>query len=233
MHANRDLYLQERDRYANLIASLLAQMKKVDKNLTDITTKDCIFRFNKDIRFSKDKSPYKTHFGAFISPEGRKTSMPWYYLHIQPNNESGIAGGSRCPAPAEREAIILHIRRNRDQRNEIMHNPTFKKRFGELTDKDEVSLERRLKTSKTKKLIAQLGKTKAQQLIGSPWKGGRRSGATRGDLSPEALDILLYSRFCLRHPFTDEEVLHPHFQQTVMKGFKLLKPFNDFLSQAF
>jgi uncharacterized protein (TIGR02453 family) len=68
MHANRDLYLQERDRYADLIARLLEQMKKLNPNLADITVKDCIFRFNKDIRFSKDKSPYKTHFGAFISP---------------------------------------------------------------------------------------------------------------------------------------------------------------------
>jgi uncharacterized protein (TIGR02453 family) len=88
MHANRDLYLQERDRYANLIASLLEQMKKLSPNLEDITVKDCIYRFNKDIRFSKDKSPYKIHFGAFISPGGRKSPMPGYYLHIQPENES-------------------------------------------------------------------------------------------------------------------------------------------------
>ena len=68
MHTHRDLYMQERDRYANLVASLLEQMKKLDTNLSHLTAKDCIFRFNKDIRFSKDKSPYKTHFGAFISP---------------------------------------------------------------------------------------------------------------------------------------------------------------------
>jgi uncharacterized protein (TIGR02453 family) len=68
MHMHRDLYLQEKERYFTLIDSLLQQMKKLNTNLEDITTKDCIYRFNKDIRFSKDKSPYKIHFGAFISP---------------------------------------------------------------------------------------------------------------------------------------------------------------------
>jgi uncharacterized protein (TIGR02453 family) len=76
MHAHHDLYLQERDRFFNLIDHLLQQMKKIDTNLIDLTTKDCIYRFNKDIRFSKDKSPYKTHLGAFISPGGRKSPMP-------------------------------------------------------------------------------------------------------------------------------------------------------------
>jgi uncharacterized protein (TIGR02453 family) len=76
MHTHKDLYIQERDRYFATVYSLLAQMKKIDKNLTDITTKDCIYRFNKDIRFSKDKSPYKTRLGAFMSPGGRKSPMP-------------------------------------------------------------------------------------------------------------------------------------------------------------
>jgi uncharacterized protein (TIGR02453 family) len=62
MHTNHDLYIQEKERYFALIDSLLIQMKKIDPQLEEITTKDCIYRFNKDIRFSKDKSPYKTRF---------------------------------------------------------------------------------------------------------------------------------------------------------------------------
>jgi uncharacterized protein (TIGR02453 family) len=62
MHTHRDLYLQEKERYFILIDRVLNQMKTLDSNLEEITTKDCIYRFNKDIRFSKDKSPYKTHF---------------------------------------------------------------------------------------------------------------------------------------------------------------------------
>jgi uncharacterized protein (TIGR02453 family) len=76
MHTHRDLYLQEKERYVTLIDHLLTKMKNIDTTLADITTKDCIYRFNKDIRFSKDKSPYKTHFGAFLCAGGRKSSLP-------------------------------------------------------------------------------------------------------------------------------------------------------------
>jgi uncharacterized protein (TIGR02453 family) len=217
MHTHKDLYIQERDRYFDTIDNLLTQMKKIDANLEDITTKDCIYRFNKDIRFSKDKSPYKTHFGAFMSPGGRKSPMPGYYLHIQPENASGISGGSRCPSPAQREAILLHIWKNWDQRESIVKNSAFSTYFGGLTDKDEVNLERRLKTSKTKKILEALGKTRAKKILATP----------------EALEMLLYSRFCVRHSVKDEEVVKEKFEQEVMKGFKILKPFNDFLLEAF
>jgi hypothetical protein len=98
-----------------------------------------------------------------------------------------------------------------------VQNPAFKKYYGGLVDKDEVSLERRLKTSKTKKLLEELGKTKARKILNTP----------------EALEILLYPRFCVWHRVKDEIVLKENFEQEVMKGFKLLKPFNDFLLEAF
>jgi len=217
MHAHRDLYLQEKERYFTLIDTILTQMKKIDKNLEDITTKECMYRFNKDIRFSKDKSPYKTHFGAFLCAGGRKSALPGYYLHVEPNNLSGISGGSRCPSPQQRETMILKIWKKRDQRTAIVNNPTFKNYFGGLVDKDEVSLERRLKTSKTKKLLEELGKTKARKILNTP----------------EALEILLYPHFCVRHSMKDEAVVKENFEKEVIKGFKILKPFNDFLFDAF
>lgn len=86
-----------------------------------------------------------------------------------------------------------------------------------MDKQDEVSLERRMKSSKTKQLLAQLGKTKARQILNTP----------------ETLEILLFPRFCVRHSLTDEEVLQSNCEQQVMKGFELLKPFNDFLLEAF
>lgn len=216
MHTHKDLYLQEKDRYFATIDTLLQEMKKIDSSLEELTTKDCIYRFNKDIRFSKDKSPYKTHFGAFLSSGGRKSPMPGYYLHVQPENASGISGGTRCPSPEQRDAIILHIWRHWDQRKAIIENSAFLKYFGGLTDKDSVSLERRLKTSKTKKILEALGKTKAKKILATP----------------EALEMLLYPRFCVWHGVKDEEVVAEKFEQNVIKGFKILKPFNDFLRDA-
>ncbi|MDR0651565.1 MAG: hypothetical protein LBG59_09570 [Candidatus Peribacteria bacterium] len=84
-------------------------------------------------------------------------------------------------------------------------------------DPDAVSLERRMKTTTTKKLLEQLGKTKAKQIL----------------TIPEALEILLFPRFCVRHSLTDEEVIQPDIEQQVLRGFTLLKPFNDFLLEAF
>ena len=77
MHKNRDLYLQERKRFTELVEHLIIDMQKIDLNLNGINAKDCIYRFNKDLRFSPDKShPYKLHFGAFLCSGGRKSSLP-------------------------------------------------------------------------------------------------------------------------------------------------------------
>ena len=69
----------------------------------------CIFRIFRDVRFSKDKQPYKNNFGAYISHGGRKSPYAGYYLHIEPDN-SFLGGGVYCPQPEElksvRESII-------------------------------------------------------------------------------------------------------------------------------
>ena len=63
MHKNHDLYVQERKRFTELVENLIIDMQKIDPNLNGIIAKDCIYRFNKDLRFSPDKShPYKLHF---------------------------------------------------------------------------------------------------------------------------------------------------------------------------
>ena len=77
MHKNHDLYVQERKRFTELVEHLIVDMQKIDSNLDGIQAKDCIYRFNKDLRFSPDKShPYKLHFGAFLCSGGRKSSLP-------------------------------------------------------------------------------------------------------------------------------------------------------------
>ncbi|MBI3235643.1 MAG: DUF2461 domain-containing protein, partial [Bacteroidetes bacterium] len=68
------------------IDEVIVDIAKFDPNVNAIKAKDCIFRINKDIRFSKDKSPYKTNIGASISKEGRKSIYAGYYVHIEPNN---------------------------------------------------------------------------------------------------------------------------------------------------
>ena len=96
MDENRKRYTGVREEFIAVIDQLLLELKKYDPALLPITAKECIFRINRDVRFSKDKSPYKINMSAFISPEGKKTMGPGYYLHLQPE-ESFLAGGIYMP----------------------------------------------------------------------------------------------------------------------------------------
>nr|MBR6099711.1 DUF2461 family protein [bacterium] len=62
LHTYRDLYQQEKKRFSDFVGSLLIEFQKLNPDLEGQTPKDCIYRFNKDIRFSKDKKPYKENF---------------------------------------------------------------------------------------------------------------------------------------------------------------------------
>lgn len=216
MHANRDLYLQEKNRYNALIDRLLQEMKKRDKSLKDIELKDCLYRFNKDIRFSKDKRPYKTRFGAFLAEGGRKSPLPWYYLHIEPWN-SWVSGGSWCPSPAQRDAIILHIWQNWDKREKIMKNNKFEKYYGKLEYGEEKDISRIVKTHRVKALFQALGEKKTLEIV----------------KKPEAMKLLSQQNFCVWHSLSEEEVVAENLENEVMKGFELLIDFNNFIWEAF
>ena len=166
MHRNRDLYLQERKRFIELVEHLIIDMQKIDPNLNWIVAKDCIYRFNKDLRFSPDKShPYKLHFWAFLCSWWRKSSLPWYYIHVQPGDNSMIGGWSRCPSRDEVNRLRLHIWKNRDERKEITENQTFKKYYKEVQRKDNVDAQRRLKSKVWKELLENAGEKLARKVV--------------------------------------------------------------------
>lgn len=90
--------------------------------------KDCIFRINRDIRFSKDKSPYKTNMGAYINPGGKKINTPGYYFHCEPGG-SFAAGGLYVPEPAVLAKVRQEIDYSFDEWKKIINDKTFKKYF--------------------------------------------------------------------------------------------------------
>ena len=73
-HANKDLYLEAKEEFEHITELLIHEISKFDRSILGLTPKDCIFRIFRDVRFSKDKSPYKTNFGTFMVPGGRKAS---------------------------------------------------------------------------------------------------------------------------------------------------------------
>ncbi len=134
--ANKEKYLAAKAETEVLLDKLIAGLVKFDKRISkDLTGKDYIFRIYKDVRFSKDKTPYKTNMGASISPGGRKTAIPGYYIHIEPNN-CFLAGGLYGPEPDLLKAVRQEIDYNGAKFVKILKSKPFSNYYKGLDDWD-------------------------------------------------------------------------------------------------
>jgi len=131
MDENKPTYQAVRKNFSKFVTELIEKITVFDPSITGLLAKDCIFRINRDIRFSKDKSPYKTNMGAFIAQGGKKTKGAGYYVHLQPGN-CFLGGGIYMPQAAELAKIRQEIDYNAHQLKEILDDKTFKSTFGEL-----------------------------------------------------------------------------------------------------
>ena len=131
MHANKKRYDNYKKDYHSFIASLLAEMKPLDPSLEPLEVKNCTFRINRDIRFSKDKSPYKTNMGVWMSQDKNRKNAPGYYIHFEQGN-CFIAGGVWCPEPNELKLIRKEIEFFYDDLEAIVSDTNFKKEFHKL-----------------------------------------------------------------------------------------------------
>lgn len=130
-HENRPVYDSCRQHFIHVVEILIHEISHFDKSISGIQPKDCIFRINRDIRFSNDKSPYKTNFGAFITPGGRNAGKAGYYIHIEPGG-SFLAGGIYMPPSPILKAIRQEIFENYDEFLEIVKDKSFVKYFGDI-----------------------------------------------------------------------------------------------------
>ncbi len=138
MHANKKRYESYKKDYHNFIASILAAIKPLDKSLESLEVKNCTFRINRDIRFSKDKSPYKTNMGVWLTQNKFRKNSPGYYIHFE-KGKSFIAGGVWCPEAHELKSIRKEIAFFHDDLESILKDKNFKKEFGQL-DRDESNI---------------------------------------------------------------------------------------------
>jgi len=133
---HKSQYLEAKAEYEDLVGRLIAIISKFDKKINPgLKVKDCVFRIYKDVRFSKDKTPYKTNMGADISAGGKKASMPGYYFHFEPGN-SFLAAGSHMPAPEQLTAIRQEIDYNGDKLEKILKSKSYSKYCKGLDDYD-------------------------------------------------------------------------------------------------
>jgi len=132
LQANKKDFENAKDNFAAFTGELIAGISQFDPAVGGLMPDACIFRIYRDIRFSKDKRPYKPNFGAYISPGGRKTSSPGYYFHIQPGGQSFLAGGKHMPESSELLAMRRAVADRTDEFLKIIGARNFKKLFGEM-----------------------------------------------------------------------------------------------------
>ena len=140
--ANRKKYDAAKADHMQSVQKIIDEFCKTDTTLSSLTAKDCLFRINRDIRFSKDKSPYKINFGAYINANGKKSMNAGYYLHIQPGG-SFVGGGMYQPDADALKKIRQEIDYNFDAFKNIINNKKFKAVYTKGISKDsDVSLSR-------------------------------------------------------------------------------------------
>ena len=137
--ANKKTYDAAKKEMEAFVDNIIPMIGAFDPTVKFATGKDCLFRIFRDVRFAKDKSPYKTNMGAWISKAGRKSSGPGYYLHIQPG-ESMLAGGVYMPEPDQLKKIRQEIYYNAEEFKAILGQKDAKKYFNGLSEWDKQKL---------------------------------------------------------------------------------------------
>jgi uncharacterized protein (TIGR02453 family) len=125
---NRKKYEEAKTDFIGFIENTIAAIAKFDPAIAPLKAKDCIFRINRDVRFSKDKSPYKANMGAYMNPGGKKINTPGYYFHCEPG-QSFAAGGLYVPMPPDLAKARQEIDYNFGEWKKIINDKTFKKYF--------------------------------------------------------------------------------------------------------
>jgi uncharacterized protein (TIGR02453 family) len=127
---NKAKYLQAKDQFDQFVAKLVYELADFDQSLAGLDPKKITFRIYRDVRFSKNKLPYKSNMSAGISPRGKMVAEPGVYLHIQPNNKSFVAAGLWMPEPEPLGKIRQEIDYNGNDLIKIMTDKKFKKMYG-------------------------------------------------------------------------------------------------------
>ena len=135
---NRDWFNENKDRYlsananvVDFVETLIEEIGEFDEAILRTDAKKALFRIYRDVRFSKDKSPYKTNFGAGLGM-GKGNRISGYYLHIEPG-KSFLAGGVYQPEPSVLKEIRKEISMNGKEFQEILEQDDFRNNFRGLS----------------------------------------------------------------------------------------------------
>lgn len=139
--ANRHLYEAAKADFLQLTAQVLKETAKFDTSIAHLQPKECVFRINRDVRFSKDKSPYKTNMGMSIARGGKKGNFAGYYFHLEPG-KSFVGGGLYMPMPDDLKKLRQEIDYNFADFQKIVQHKNFLTAYGDLDFDAALSLSR-------------------------------------------------------------------------------------------
>ncbi|MDQ3846336.1 MAG: DUF2461 domain-containing protein [Bacteroidota bacterium] len=137
--AHRAAYEAARIDFQNFIQLVMDHLQKEDATITGLSARDCLFRINRDIRFSKNKAPYKTNFGASIKREGKKSVYAGYYFHLEPG-KSFIGGGLWMPEAPTLKKVRQEVDYCWEEFQSIINEKEFKNIYSDLYKGDDVKL---------------------------------------------------------------------------------------------
>ncbi|MCF8308633.1 MAG: DUF2461 domain-containing protein [Bacteroidales bacterium] len=126
---NRKLYEASQKELQDFLDDLIPRLGDIDFTIGVQKGKDCMFRIHRDLRFTKDKTPYKNYRDAIIKPGGRKSPYAGYYLHIEDGN-SFIGGGMYKPQKANLDAVRNKIYFEHEDFRAILNSDIFRDYFG-------------------------------------------------------------------------------------------------------
>jgi uncharacterized protein (TIGR02453 family) len=194
---HRKEYENAKTDFHQLISAIIAGIGKFDAPLSALTAKDCTFRINRDVRFSKDKSPYKTNMGASFNMGGKKLQSAGYYFHVEPG-KSFIGGGLYMPMPPLLAKVRQEIDYNFDDWKKIVENKTFATIFKKGVD--------------------------GIDYLVRPPKGYEETNP--------AISYLKMKNFIVSKPLTDKDLVDKKLSNEILKTFKAMKPFINFLNRG-
>ena len=129
---HRKTYEQQvRDPFKSFVADVISACAEREPAFAEVAPKHCIFRINRDTRFSKDKQPYKTHLSAGISPGGKKSGDPGLYIHFDAERLV-IGGGAYCVEKDDLYVLREHIAAQPERFNDLLADPSFSSKYGAL-----------------------------------------------------------------------------------------------------
>jgi len=125
-------YIAAKNDFENFVREIISTLSGFDSDINDLLPKQCTFRINRDIRFSKDKTPYKSNMGASFIRGGKKSIFAGYYFHLEPGGKSFVGGGLWMPEPDGLKKLRQEIDYCFGEFTKIITSKPFKKQYAGL-----------------------------------------------------------------------------------------------------